>query len=121
MTIPLLIKLVHKINHMEDVNKDKERCQIDKYQGTWSHLDSQSLCKTAAAVEWSGGQHRAPQAPVQFSTPGAVVRVAKVRTEALIVRSGIYITKTNKDDRISPLTFGHLESIHSCEISENKV
>ena len=42
---------------------------------------AQSLCKTAAAaVEWRRArQRRAPQAPVQFFTPGAAVRVAKVR------------------------------------------
>ena len=42
---------------------------------------AQSLCKTAAAaVEWRRArQRRAPQAPVKFSTPGAAVRVAKVR------------------------------------------
>ena len=42
---------------------------------------AQSLCKTAAAaVEWRRArQRRAPQAPVKFFTPGAAVRVAKVR------------------------------------------
>ena len=42
---------------------------------------AQSLCKTAAAaVEWRRArQGRAPQAPVKFFTPGAAVRVAKVR------------------------------------------
>ena len=33
----------------------------------------------------------------------------------------IYITKTNEDDGISPSTFGQLEPVHSCEISENTI
>ena len=46
-----------------------------------SSAAAQSLCKTAAAaVEWRRArQGRAPQAPVKFFTPGAAVRVAKVR------------------------------------------